>query len=425
MCNLHYLYRHTFATPLMKASIYFDSRKKIKSRENFGRSQIKILVEFDGPGRIRRYYQTGVYATKVEFKKIITGQYGKSSMSEADDLEKKRKELLALEKKAKDELKPGIHPEDFEPRFRSEGNNDNPLDMMLAYSEELKREGQIGTAIFYRSAYSSFKKFCEEKYNGRLSFIQVTPRFLMGYEKWLLEQGRSISTVGTHVRPMRTIFKKKIDSGELPGNQYPFGRNKYKCPTSQGRKIALSAVDRDKILDYDGPLQEVADLWKFSYYTNGMNFNDMARLRRKDIVDGFLTYSRTKTFRTERNKSSIVIAMRTEAVRIIHKWGSRNIAPTAYVFSILREGLTPSQEKHIIADWIKDVNAGLQELSRELKIPKITTYWARHTFATTLKRNGASLEEIQEALGHADPRTTQLYLDSFDLDSKRKISNLL
>lgn len=409
----------------MKASIYFDSRKPLTRGENKGRCQVKILVEFDGEGRTRRYYQTGVYATRSEFKKIITGQYGKSSTAESEALDKKRTTLLALEKKAKDTLQRGMIPEEFEPRFRSDGNNDNPLDMLLSYSEELKRDGQIGTAIFYKSAYSSFKKFCEEKSNGRLSFVQVTPRWLMGYEKWLLEHGRSISTVGTHVRPMRTIFKKKIDAGEIPAGLYPFSRNKYKCPTSLGRKLALSNIERDRVLNYTGGMQQWADLWKFSYYANGMNFNDIARLRRRDIIDGVLTYHRTKTFRMERNKESMVIVLPAEALRIIHKWGSRNIAPDAHVFPVLRDGLTPLSEKHIIADWIKDVNEKLKDLSRELKIPKITTYWARHTFATTLKRKGASLDEIQEALGHADPRTTKLYLDSFDLETKRKISNML
>lgn len=409
----------------MKASIYFDSRKEITRGENRGRCQVKILVEFDGKSRMRRYYQTGVYATRAEFKKIIAGRYGKSSLAEVDGLEKKRKTLLALEKKAKDTLQHGMTPEEFDPRFRSEGNNDNPLDALLAYSEELKRDGQIGTAIFYRSAYSSFKKFCEEKSNGRLSFVQVTPRWLMTYEKWLMDQGRSISTVGTHVRPMRTVFKRKIDAGEIPAGMYPFGRNKYKCPTSLGRKLALSNEQRDKVLNYSGALQWAADLWKFSYYANGMNFNDIARIRRRDISEGVLTYHRTKTLRTERNKESIVIVLPAEAIRIVHKWGSRNISPDAHIFPVLREGLTALQEKHIIADWIKGVNEQLKDLSRELKIPKITTYWARHTFATTLKRRGATLEEIQEALGHADPRTTKLYLDSFDIESKRRISSML
>lgn len=420
----------------MKASIYFDARRKIVSGENTGRSHVKILVEFDGPTRTRRYYQTGVFATREEFKKIITGKYGKSSTKEAEDLETKRKDLLALEKKAKDELRPGLHPDDFEPRFRSQGNYDNPLDMLLAYSDELREDGQIGTAIFYRSAYSSFKKFAEEKYNGRVSFIQVTPRWLRQYEKWLLDQGRSISTVGTHVRPMRTIFKKAIDAELIPLKLYPFGRNKYQCPASKGRKLALTDAQKDLILEYDGAHQQWVDLWKFSYYCNGMNFNDIARLKRKNIVEGILIYDRTKTERTERNKVLMEITLHPEAVRILNKWGTRDLSPNAYMFPILKEGLTPAQEKYIIADWIKDANAALKEVVAsinqklgddpgKLKLPGITTYWARHTFATVLYRNGTPMEVIQEMLGHADLRTTKLYLDSFDIETKRKYSNLL
>lgn len=409
----------------MKASIYFDSRRIIKAGENIGRSQVKILVDFDGATRVRRYYQTGVFATRKEFNKIITGVYGRCSGEESDDLEKKRKMLLALEKKAKDELRSGMHPDDFEPRFRSKGNYNNPLDMLLAYSEELKKDGQIGTSTVYKSAYSSFLKFCKEKYNGRVSFVQVTPRWLMQYERWMLEKERSISTVGTHVRPMRTIFRKAIDLELIPLSLYPFGRNKYKCPTSKGRKLALSDPQTDKILAYNGPYQLGVDLWKFSYYCNGMNFADLARLRRKNINDGILKYDRVKTKETERNKIAIEITLHVEARRIINKWGSKDISPNAYVFQVLRSGLTPSQEKHIIADWIKKTNASLDEARKEMELPKITTYWARHTFATVLKRRGVSLEEIQEALGHADLRTTKLYLDSFDIETKRKLSGLL
>jgi integrase/recombinase XerD len=421
----------------MKASIYFDSRKKISKGENVGRCHVKILVEFDGEKRIRRYYQTEVFATRAEFDKIITGNYGRASQAEREDLEKKRKVLLALEKKAKDELRPGIHPDDFEPRFRSAGSNDNPLDMLLKYSEELRNDGQIGTSIYYRSAYSSFLKFCEKTSGGRLSFIQVTPRWLMNYEKWMREgevnvdkpelsrEPRSISTVGTHVRPMRTVFKKAIDLGLIPPGMYPFGRNKYKCPASKGRKIALDEAGKNVVLDYTGEYQKDVDMWKFSYFCNGMNFADIARIKRWNIVDGILTFDRTKTKNTERNKTPQIITLHDEAIRIINKWGGTDISPNAYVFSILRDGLTPTQEKYLIADWLKETNENLGRASENMKLPKITTYWARHTFATILYRKGASLEYIQEALGHADPKTTKIYLDGFDIETKREMLKLL
>jgi integrase/recombinase XerD len=56
---------------------------------------------------------------------------------------------------------------------------------------------------------------------------------------------------------------------------------------------------------------------------------------------------------------------------------------------------------------------------------KITTYVARHTFSTVLKRSGASTEYIQEALGHVDSKTTESYLDSFESEVKREYANRL
>jgi integrase/recombinase XerD len=413
----------------MKARIYFDGRKQISSGEDKGRSHIKILVEFDDVKRLRRYYKTEIFATREEYDKIITGKFGRSSEAERRRLGEKRKTLLALEAKAKSELRAGMAPEAFEILFLSKGSLDNPLDALLAYSEELKNDGQVGTAAFYKSAYSGFKAFAP---GGRLSYVQVTPRWLKSYENHLLDLGKSISTVGTHVRPMRTIFKKAIDAGLIPVSMYPFGRNKYRVPASKGRKIALTEIEKNIILEYKGDYQQAVDMWKFSYFCNGMNFNDIARLKRSDVVDGILTFDRVKTKNTERNKEPIIITMHAEAIRIINKWGVADLSPGAYIFPVLQKGLTPTQERNRIADWIKDTNEALgvvidkiNENREKDKLPKITTYWARHTFATVLKRKGMSIEYIQEALGHSSPETTKVYLDGFDLETKRKATGLL
>ena len=60
----------------------------------------------------------------------------------------------------------------------------------------------------------------------------------------------------------------------------------------------------------------------------------------------------------------------------------------------------------------------------EIDIP-LTTYVARHSFATILKRSGAPIEFISESLGHQDLKTTENYLDSFEDDTKLKYQNIL
>ncbi len=51
-------------------------------------------------------------------------------------------------------------------------------------------------------------------------------------------------------------------------------------------------------------------------------------------------------------------------------------------------------------------------------LPPITTYWARHSYASLLKQSGQSVELIREMLGHSDIKTTESYLKRFDLKKK-------
>ena len=61
------------------------------------------------------------------------------------------------------------------------------------------------------------------------------------------------------------------------------------------------------------------------------------------------------------------------------------------------------------------VNKNLKKIGEALGLPiPLTTYCARHSFATILKRSGVNIALISEALGHSDLKTTQIYLDSFE-----------
>ena len=63
---------------------------------------------------------------------------------------------------------------------------------------------------------------------------------------------------------------------------------------------------------------------------------------------------------------------------------------------------------------LKQVNQSLQALADQANIPvHLTTYVARHTYATVLKQSGISIGVISEALGHGGEKITQTYLKSF------------
>ena len=111
-------------------------------------------------------------------------------------------------------------------------------------------------------------------------------------------------------------------------------------------------------------------------------------------------------------------------MEIINKYKSDN----SYIFPILSSFHKTEQQKiNRIHKVIEKVNACLKTLGDELELDKkLTTYVARHSYATTLKRAGVSTSLICDALGHSSERVTQIYLDSFEnTQLKAAMKNLL
>jgi len=111
---------------------------------------------------------------------------------------------------------------------------------------------------------------------------------------------------------------------------------------------------------------------------------------------------------------------------IIDKWQSGNTGKEDYLFDVLQKGDDLEEQKKKIAQFIKNTNKYMKRISMNLGIGKnVTTYYGRHSAATIMKKSGANVEQIREALGHQSTSTTQKYLDSFDDESKRELSKSL
>ena len=149
------------------------------------------------------------------------------------------------------------------------------------------------------------------------------------------------------------------------------------------------------------------DLFTFSYFTAGINFIDMAMLERSNIVDGQLVYYRKKT------KKQIIIPLQDKASEIIKKYSNEH---SPYLFPVLSPfHKTEVQVANRLHKVLAKVNKHLKEIGEKLELPiPLTTYVARHSYATVLKRAGVSTAIISESLGHSSEKITQTYLDSFD-----------
>jgi integrase len=166
--------------------------------------------------------------------------------------------------------------------------------------------------------------------------------------------------------------------------------------------------------------------WIFSYLCNGINLKDICLLKWKNIDGDYLLYERAKTSRTKREKKPIIVSLKPEEKAIISRSGLPSLSPDSYVFPHLSKGMTPERERDVIKQLTKNINNNMKKIATELKINKeVTTYFARHSFATVLKNSGASISYISEAFDHSSEKVTQSYLAGLDIETIHKTTEAL
>jgi integrase/recombinase XerD len=290
------------------------------------------------------------------------------------------------------------------------------------YILTLKNNEQIGTAISYQTTINSINLFRKD-----CSVHDITESWLQEYEDHLAKESKSISTIGIYMRQLRAVVNKAIEDKIVPRDNYPF--RKYQVPSGRNVKKALSNEDLKKLLAYtptDPKQQEALGFWKLSYFCNGINFTDIAHLKKAALGENFFHFYREKTKRTKkRDLRPIKVAINQAANQIIDCYRNNDPA-NPYLFSILTPGLTSLSVKHRCQSFVKWVNKNLEDVRKDLKIKqKLSTYAARHSFSTILLRKGVSVSFIKESLGHSSVITTENYLDSFEDSTKLQYSNLL
>lgn len=396
--------------------------KRIKRKDNS--YAIKLRLTYN---REQKYYPLGKHLTPEAWEKLQD--------KNPRDKELKRLKLLfaTIEKKAVniiDEMD-SFTFQAFEKKFNQKAASKKDVFYLLQeYSNELTLQERLSTAESYRSTLNSFKEFIKDTRRIRLMLADITPEWLSKYEKWMIENGTSITTIGIYLRNLRTIMNKAIVDGNLSNEFYPFGKRKYQIPSGKNIKKALTLSDIKKIFEYQpaSPAEAKAkDLWLFSYLCNGANIKDIAKLQYKNINSKNLTFIRSKTERaTKSSQKPISVMLLPEIRAIIDKWGIIPKEPETYVFGIISETDSPQAVLAKIKQATKTINKYMKRIGEGLKFDLVlTTYSARHSFATVLKRSGAPIEFISESLGHKDLRTTENYLDSFEDEIKESFQKKL
>ena len=278
--------------------------------------------------------------------------------------------------------------------------------------EQCKSNDKCGNRLIYKSSYNSLKVFTRNQLDIPFSAIDVS--WLNKYEKWLRSKGNKETTMSLMFRTLRSAYNKAIKAKCARKSDYPFDEykiNKFDTKT-QKRAIAKTEVLKfTKEVDNIGKRQYVQlskDIFIFSYLCGGINFTDIANLTKVNITNGRIHYIRQKTGKL------IKLGISEEAMQIIKKYESES---KGYLFPILNANIhkTPLQKQNRIHKMLGKINKNLKLIAAQLNVDaNMTTYVARHSFASVLKKSGVSIALISEALGHSDLSTTQVYLDSFD-----------
>lgn len=287
---------------------------------------------------------------------------------------------------------------------------------VLKYCDELVRRlrdsKRIGNAAVYAAIRRRFADFLNSK---DISFNQLDASLVQKFKEFCESNGNNDSTVSLYLRTLRAIYKKAIRDKYAHAEKYPFLQ--ITIPEGTPLKRAMSEDDfrkfKNKKLE-DPELIRTRDYFLFSVYCRGINFIDMAELKVGSIKNNILTYKRKKTARAKRSKF-FKIKILPQCKPIVDKY-SRNKLDNEYLFPIINPKYTDPQSQYDRINKIrKRVNDNLRIIARLAEIDdNISTYTARHTFATLSLRRGASVRSIQEGLGHKDISVTETYLKSFE-----------
>jgi integrase len=398
---------------------------KRRERDKDQKFPVKLRIIYN---RQKRFYNTGHWLTEDEFNKVIGGKprgIYKTVSIEVNSFESKARQVIS-------EMSVFTF-EKFRRLLRAGTGDRNAISWGYNnYINDLTKSGKIGTAETYKYSLNSLLQFCGKE---NLFYNEITPTFLRNYQDWMIENGKSRTTVGFYLRCLRAILNDAIREENMKKDLYPFGigKNQYKIPSSRSVKKAIDLPDIKKILDFqvnEGTSEQRArDYWIFSYLSNGMNIKDLALLKYKNIDFANETFSfyRSKIDKTRTvDIEPVTVIMLPKIKSIIDYWGTKPILNDNYIFPILKKGMSRKEEYSRVRQTVKDINKYVNRIAQATGITiKVTTYTARHSFATVLKRSGASIEFISESLGHSDIKITKSYLASFSDESKKDFAKKL
>mgnify|MGYP002794525962 FL=1 len=282
----------------------------------------------------------------------------------------------------------------------------------------LKREGKFPAMHVYACTLRSYEKFCAEERHPKnatasLSMQEIfTPERLKEYEDWLAGQQSSPNTISTYMRTLQAVYNRWMSPG-IEGYNPVLFKDVYTKVESRTKR-ALTAEQMEQLRNTDFSVltlrqQQVLTYFLLMFMLRGMPFIDLAHLRKSDLRNRRITYRRHKTGKL------MVVDVPPDAIRLLQKY--RDKTDSEYLFPLLHGGLFMEEHHHRYQETLRHFNRELARLMKQL-LPgvSVSSYTARHTWATLAYHSGVPVGLISQSLGHSSIRVTMTYLKPFDAE---------
>lgn len=283
--------------------------------------------------------------------------------------------------------------------------------IIMQFKKSIESKNKERTREIYAATLARIKEFCPNF--ETLKFEDITKDWLTKFDTFLSKKSPSKNARNIHLRNIRAVFNEAIDD-EIT-NVYPFRKFKIKNTTTVKRSLSVKQLKTLFECPCEPHEEQYKDMFKLTFYLIGINIIDLCNA--KEIRDGRIEYYRSKTSRL------YSIKVEPEALEIIEKYKGK-------------KQLLDIMDRYVdYKDYARRLNENLKSIGhttigrhgkkhREPLFPHLTTYWARHTWATLASDLDITKDTIAAALGHGGNTVTDIYID-FDLkkidEANRKV----
>lgn len=269
------------------------------------------------------------------------------------------------------------------------------------------KSGKIGT---YDRSRSTIAKLRGYQYAKQLTFLDITPVFLMKYERYLRDELKnSTNTIHKDMKFIRKIFNDAYRLDIIEHNQNPFLKYQLKLEKTQRMYLTedeLQLIEKCR-LAANTRLALHRDMFVFASYAGGLRISDLLRLQLKNFDGSHIIFTTKKT------GQQLSINLPQKALEIIKRYMPTNPSPNNFIFPILSKDLNlenPREVDRKVSGATAYINKNLKIIAKKAGIEKnVSFHVSRHTWATRAIAKDIPLEYVMKLMGHANMRETLIY----------------